>query len=91
MTGSNDALYKIQELLKGKGRTLGIVKKLTIVVNSCYVMFGKRAGVPYRIKHEATPEYFSPDNARTVSFLNDFKNEPLNTRIREGSLKINVF
>ena len=41
-------------------------------------------------KHEAIAEYFRSNKARTASFLNDFKNEPLTTLIRGESLKINV-
>ena len=57
-----------------------------------YVMFNKRAGVLYRdIKHEEIAECFRSHKARIASFLNGLKNKPLNTLIREESLKINVF
>ena len=52
-------------------------------------MFKKRPGVLYRdLKHEAIAEGFRADKAYTASFLNGLKNKPLNTLIREESLKI---
>ena len=42
------------------------------------------------LKHEATAECSRSDEARTVSFLNDLKNEPFNKLICGGSLKINL-
>ena len=41
-------------------------------------------------KYEVTAECFRSNKARTASFLNRFKNEALNTLIREERLKINV-
>ena len=43
------------------------------------------------MKHEAIAECFGSDKPRTARFLNSLKNKPLNTLIREESLKINVF
>ena len=43
------------------------------------------------LKHEAITECFRLHKARTTSFLNDFRNEPFYTMIREESLKINAF
>ena len=40
------------------------------------------------LKHEKIAERFRPDKAQTASFLNVIWNSPLNTLIREESLKI---
>ena len=50
----------------------------------------RRVGLP-DFEREAMTECSRSDEARIASFLNDFKDEPLNTRIREESLKMNVF
>ena len=43
------------------------------------------------MKPEAIAECFRSDKVRTASFLNGLKIKPLNTLIREESLKSNVF
>ena len=54
-------------------------------------MFKNRAGVLYRdLKHEAIAECFRSDKARTARFFNGSNNKPLNTPIREESVKIDV-